>query len=147
MSFIGKEIIVQTLDTFSYALSRRWTISEISHPVTIDVTSDLMNHMSEPLLSAYGAQNTVIIVFFAFLSAQWLKSRAKSRKLHSCVLVIVHRERPGALTAERQASVGAALRRVPLEAHVLPLPFLGFNFYQLHSTLTSSDLGNLNRHT
>ena len=104
LPFIGKEIIVQTLDTFSYALSRRWTISEISHPVTIDVTSDLMNHMSEPLLSAYGAQNTVIIVFFAFLSAQWLKSRAKSRKLHSCVLVIVHRERPGALTAERQAS-------------------------------------------
>ena len=104
MSFIGKEIIVQTLDTFSYALSRRWTISEISHPGTIDVTSDLMNHMSEPLLSAHGAQNTVIIVFFAFLSAHWLKSRAKSRKLHSCVLVIVHRERPGALTAERQAS-------------------------------------------
>ena len=48
---------------------------------------------------------------------------------------------------QRQASVGAALRRVPLEAHVLPLPFLGFNFYQLHSTLTSSDLGKLNRPT
>ena len=46
MSFIGKEIIVQTLDTFSYALSRRWTISEIFDPVPIDVTSDLMNHMS-----------------------------------------------------------------------------------------------------
>ena len=63
MSFIGKEIIVQTLDTFSYALSRRWTISEISHPGTIDVTSDLMNHMLELVLSAPGAQNTVIIVF------------------------------------------------------------------------------------
>mgnify|MGYP003602003716 CR=1 FL=1 len=63
MSFIGKEIIVQTLDTFSYALSRRWTILEISHPVTTGVTSDLMNYMSKLLLSAHGAQNTVIIVF------------------------------------------------------------------------------------
>ena len=59
MSFIGKEIIVQTLDTFSYALSRRWTISEIFDPVPIDVTSDLMNHMSKLLLSAFGAQNGV----------------------------------------------------------------------------------------
>ena len=62
LPFIGKEIFVQTLDTFSYALSRRWTISEISHPGTIDVTSDLMNHMLELLLSAHGAhgaQNTL----------------------------------------------------------------------------------------
>ena len=49
--------------------------------------------------------------------------------------------------AERQASGARRLGRVPLEAQVLPLTFLGFNFYQLHSTLTSSDLGNLNRHT
>ena len=63
MSFIGKEIIVQTLDTFSYALSRSWTILEIPHPVPTDVTSDLMNHMLELVLSAPGAQNTVIIVF------------------------------------------------------------------------------------
>ena len=59
LPFIGKEIIVQTLDTFSYALSRRWTISEISHPGTIDVTSDLMNHMSKLLLSAFVHQNGV----------------------------------------------------------------------------------------
>ena len=57
MSFIGKEIIVQTLDTFSYALSRGWTILEIPHPVPIEVTSDLMNHMSNLLLSAFGYQN------------------------------------------------------------------------------------------
>ena len=58
MSFIGKEMIVQTLDTFSYALSRRWTILETPHPVLINVTSDLMNHMSKLLLSAFGAQNS-----------------------------------------------------------------------------------------
>ena len=57
LPFIGKEIIVQTLDTFSYALSRRWTILEIPHPVPTDVTSDLMNHMSKLLLSAFGYQN------------------------------------------------------------------------------------------
>ena len=73
MSFIGKEIIVQTLDTFSYALSRRWTISEISHPVPIDVTSDLMNHMSKLLLSAFEAQNGVkccVFMHFECLPAQ-----------------------------------------------------------------------------
>ena len=64
LSFIGKEIIVQTLDTFSYALSRRWTISEISHPVTIDVTSDLMNHMSKLDLTAFGAQNSANTSYF-----------------------------------------------------------------------------------
>ena len=84
------------------------------------------------------------MVFLGFLSVHQRKSAAKACNRHSCVPEIVHRERPGALTAERQASVGAAPRRVPLEAHVLPLPFLGFNFYQLHSTLTSSDLGKLN---
>ena len=57
LPFIGKEIIVQTLDTFSYALSRGWTILEIPHPVPTDVTSDLINHMSNLLLSAFGYQN------------------------------------------------------------------------------------------
>ena len=64
MSFIGKEIIVQTLDTFSYALSRCWTILEIPHPVPTDVTSDLMNHMSKLDLSAFGAQNNVKRLYF-----------------------------------------------------------------------------------
>ena len=59
LPFIGKEIIVQTLDTFSYALSRRWTILEIPHPVPTDVISDLMNHMSYLLHSAFGSQNGV----------------------------------------------------------------------------------------
>ena len=59
MSLIGKEIIVQTLDTVSYVLSRRWTILEIPHPIPTEVTSDLMNHMSNLLLSAFGAQNGV----------------------------------------------------------------------------------------
>ena len=59
LPFIGKEIIVQTLDTFSYALSRRWTILVIPHPVPTDVISDLMNHMSNLLLSAFETQNGV----------------------------------------------------------------------------------------
>ena len=73
LPFIGKEIIVQTLDTFSYALSRGWTISEISDPVPIDVTSDLMNHLSKLLLSAFETQNGVRCCFlghFEFLPAQ-----------------------------------------------------------------------------
>ena len=59
LPFIGKEIIVQTLDTFSYALYRRWTILEIPHPVLTDITFDLMNHMSKLLLSAFVHQNGV----------------------------------------------------------------------------------------
>ena len=64
LPFIGKEIIVQTLDTFSYALYRRWTILEIPHPVLTDITFDLMNHMSKLLLSAFGAQNSRKYRFF-----------------------------------------------------------------------------------
>ena len=58
LPLIGKEIIVQTLDTFSTGLSRRWTILVIPHPVPTDVTSDLINHMSKLDLSTFGAQNS-----------------------------------------------------------------------------------------
>ena len=77
LPFIGKEIIVQTLDTFSYALSRRWTILEIPHPVPTDVTSDLMNHMSKLDLSAFGAQfreKQRIIMLFECSLAQFARN-------------------------------------------------------------------------
>ena len=55
--FIGKEIIVQTLDTFSNALYRRWTILEIPTLSELILLFYLMNHMSKLLLSAFGAHN------------------------------------------------------------------------------------------
>ena len=77
LPFIGKEIIVQTLDTFSYALSRHWTISKTPYPVSTDVTSDLMNHMSKLDLSAFGAQTREkqrIITLFECSLAQFARN-------------------------------------------------------------------------
>ena len=127
MSLIGKVRIVQTLDTFSYALSRCWTILEIPHLVSTDVTSDLMNHMSKLDLCTFGAQNSVKHRVFRLFECSPAQIGAKACNRHSCVPEIVHRERPGALTAERQASGARRLGRVPLEAQVLRDNLHGFN--------------------